>query len=55
MFNFLEIGAGIFFASWVMFACWMVAGERQAIRCRKLYLATLLKQEIGWFDRVNQS
>lgn len=35
MFNFLEIGAGIFCASWIMFACWMVAGERQAIRCRK--------------------
>jgi ATP-binding cassette subfamily B (MDR/TAP) protein 1 len=44
MWNFLEIGIGVFVASWLMFACWMVAGERQAIRCRKVYLRTLLNQ-----------
>lgn len=38
MFNFLEIGAGVFVACWVMMACWMISGERQAIRCRKHYL-----------------
>jgi hypothetical protein len=26
MWNFLEIGLGVFFASWLMFGCWMVAG-----------------------------
>lgn len=55
MWNFLEIGLGVFLASWIMFGCWMMAGERQAIRCRKKYLGALLKQEIGWFDRVNQT
>lgn len=44
MFNFLEIGAGVFVACWVMTACWTIAGERQAIRCRKAYLDALLKQ-----------
>lgn len=44
MWNFLEIGAGVFVASWLMFACWMIAGERQAIRCRKVYLRALLNQ-----------
>lgn len=55
MWNFLEIGLGVFVASWLMLGCWMIAGERQAIRCRKKYLAALLKQEVGWFDRVNQT
>lgn len=26
MFNFLEIGAGVFFACWIMTACWIIAG-----------------------------
>lgn len=39
----------------VMYACWMVTGERQVITCRKEYLKSLLKQDIGWFDKVNQS
>ena len=38
-----------------MTACWIIAGERQAIRCRKIYLDALLKQEIGWFDRIDQT
>lgn len=38
-----------------MFACWMIAGERQSIACRKAYLGSLLRQEIGWFDTINQS
>ena len=55
MLQFIYIGAAVFVVSWVMFACWMITGERQAIACRKAYLASLLKQEIGWFDTVNQS
>ena len=55
MLNFIYIGIGAFAAGWGMFACWMIAGERQGIACRKAYLRSLLKQEIGWFDTVNQS
>ena len=44
MFNFLKIGAGTFGAGWGMFACWMIAGERQGITCRKEYLKSLLRQ-----------
>lgn len=32
-------------------SCWMVTGERQASRIRSLYLKTLLRQEIGFFDQ----
>ena len=55
MFVFLYIGAGAFFAGWLMFACWMIAGERQTIACRKAYLKSLLQQEIAWFDSINQT
>ena len=55
MLNFLYIGLGAFAAGWGMFACWMISGERQGIACRKAYLRSLLRQEIGWFDTINQS
>jgi len=55
LFRFIYIGLGAFAAGWLMFMCWMIAGERQSIACRKEYLRSLLKQEIGWFDIINQS
>lgn len=44
MLTFIYVGIGVFFAGWLMFACWMVTGERQAINCRKAYLKSLLRQ-----------
>ncbi|KAJ7968838.1 ABC transporter B family protein [Quillaja saponaria] len=31
-------------------SCWMVTGERQATRIRSLYLETILRQDIAFFD-----
>jgi len=31
-------------------SCWMVTGERQAARIRGMYLKTILKQDITFFD-----
>ena len=31
--------------------CWMVTGERQAARIRSLYLKTILRQDIAFFDK----
>ncbi|PIA60707.1 hypothetical protein AQUCO_00300311v1 [Aquilegia coerulea] len=47
-FVYLAIGAGI--ASCLQVACWMVTGERQAARMRSLYLKTILRQDISFFD-----
>nr|BAS29581.1 B-type ABC transporter [Thalictrum minus] len=47
-FVYLAIGAGT--ASCLQVACWMVTGERQAARMRSLYLKTILRQDIGFFD-----
>ncbi|KAG1370989.1 hypothetical protein COCNU_16G000830 [Cocos nucifera] len=50
----LEFGSGV--ASFLRKyrfeeACWMAAGERQAARIRNLYLKTILRQEIAFFDK----
>ncbi|KAK4399303.1 ABC transporter B family member 9 [Sesamum angolense] len=47
-FVYLAIGAGI--ASLLQMMCWMVTGERQAARIRGLYLQTILRQDIEFFD-----
>ncbi|KAG6517606.1 hypothetical protein ZIOFF_021002 [Zingiber officinale] len=48
-FVYLAIGAGI--ASFLQVACWMATGERQSARIRNLYLETILRQEIAFFDK----
>ncbi|XP_029124115.1 ABC transporter B family member 11 isoform X2 [Elaeis guineensis] len=48
-FVYLAIGSGV--ASFFQVACWMATGERQAARIRNLYLKTILRQEIGFFDK----
>ncbi|KAF8401217.1 hypothetical protein HHK36_012146 [Tetracentron sinense] len=48
-FVYLAVGSGV--ASFFQVACWMVTGERQAARIRSLYLKTILRQDIGFFDK----
>ncbi|WOH11980.1 hypothetical protein DCAR_0831476 [Daucus carota subsp. sativus] len=48
LYVYLAIGAGI--ASVLQVSCWMVSGERQAARIRGLYLKTILRQDIAFFD-----
>ncbi|XP_020580289.1 ABC transporter B family member 9-like [Phalaenopsis equestris] len=48
-FVYLAIGAGA--ASFLQVSCWIVTGERQAAHIRSLYLKTILRQDIGFFDK----
>ncbi|KAJ8898766.1 hypothetical protein K2173_005085 [Erythroxylum novogranatense] len=48
-FVYLAVGCGV--ASFLQVACWMITGERQAARIRGLYLKTILRQEVGFFDK----
>ncbi|KAI3843440.1 hypothetical protein MKX03_024334 [Papaver bracteatum] len=48
-FVFLGIGSGV--ASFFQVACWMITGERQAVRIRGLYLKMIMRQEIAFFDK----
>ncbi|KAM5561877.1 ABC transporter B family member 4 [Rosa sericea] len=45
---YLALGAGV--AAFLQVACWMATGERQAARIRSLYLKTILRQEVAFFD-----
>ncbi|KAK7259118.1 hypothetical protein RIF29_24716 [Crotalaria pallida] len=46
---YLGIGTGV--AAFLQVACWMATGERQAARIRGLYLKTILRQDISFFDK----
>ncbi|PIA35085.1 hypothetical protein AQUCO_03600027v1 [Aquilegia coerulea] len=48
-FVILGIGAGI--VSFFQVACWMITGERQASRVRNIYLKTILRQDVAFFDK----
>lgn len=48
-FLYLALGSGV--AAFSQVSCWMITGERQAVRIRNLYLKAILRQDIGYFDR----
>ncbi|KAF6172243.1 hypothetical protein GIB67_024865 [Kingdonia uniflora] len=48
-FVYLAVVAGI--SGYFQVACWMVTGARQAARIRSLYLKTILRQDIAFFDK----
>ncbi|KAH9619688.1 hypothetical protein KSS87_015757 [Heliosperma pusillum] len=48
-FVYLAIASGL--ASFLQVACWMVTGERQTSRMRNLYLKTILRQDVAFFDK----
>ncbi|XP_050239582.1 ABC transporter B family member 11-like isoform X2 [Quercus robur] len=48
-FLYLAVGTGA--ASFFQMTCWMATGERQAARIRSLYLRTILRQDISFFDK----
>ncbi|XP_040990027.1 ABC transporter B family member 11-like isoform X2 [Juglans microcarpa x Juglans regia] len=50
---YLALGSGV--ASFFQMACWMVTGERQAASIRSLYLKTILRQDIGFFDKETKT
>lgn len=51
---FFYVGVGALFASWIAFASWTILSERMAVRCRKAYMKSLLRQDVGWYDLQNQ-
>ncbi|GAB2280616.1 ABC transporter B member 11 [Dionaea muscipula] len=49
--KFVYLAMGVAAAAFLQVACWMVTGERQSARIRNLYLKTILRQDIGFFDK----
>nr|XP_043636161.1 ABC transporter B family member 11-like [Erigeron canadensis] len=50
---YLALGAGA--AAFLQVGCWMVNGERQSARIRRLYLKTILRQDVGYFDQETKT
>jgi ATP-binding cassette subfamily B (MDR/TAP) protein 1 len=48
--RFVFMGIGAFCASYISVLCMSVSGERQSHRVRKLYVKSLIYQDIGWYD-----
>ncbi|XP_048127331.1 ABC transporter B family member 11-like isoform X3 [Rhodamnia argentea] len=48
-FIYLAFGCGA--AAFLQVSCWIVTGERQAARIRGLYLQTILRQDVTFFDK----
>ncbi|XP_074315974.1 ABC transporter B family member 11-like [Silene latifolia] len=49
--KFVYLAIGVAIAAFLQVACWMVTGERQAARIRNLYLKTILRQDVAFFDK----
>nr|CAD1842579.1 unnamed protein product [Ananas comosus var. bracteatus] len=47
-FVYLAGASGV--AAFLQVSCWMVTGERQASRIRRLYLKAILRQDVAFFD-----
>ncbi|KAK4848151.1 hypothetical protein QYF36_009814 [Acer negundo] len=48
--KFVYLGVGSAVASFLQVSCWMVTGERQSGRIRRMYLKTILRQDVAFFD-----
>ncbi|XVF21987.1 hypothetical protein REPUB_Repub12eG0135900 [Reevesia pubescens] len=48
--RFVYLATGAAAAAFLQVTCWMVTGERQAARIRGLYLKTILRQDVAFFD-----
>jgi len=48
------IGAGMLVAGYIAQASWVLSAEYQTKRIRMLYLHSILRQDMGWFDKGGQ-
>ncbi|VAI55324.1 unnamed protein product [Triticum turgidum subsp. durum] len=48
--NFIYLGLGTAVASFLQMSCWAISGERQSARIRSLYLKSVMRQDIAFFD-----
>ncbi|KAF8042952.1 hypothetical protein BT93_A1323 [Corymbia citriodora subsp. variegata] len=53
--NFIYLALGCGAAAFLQVSCWMVTGERQAVRIRGLYLQTILRQDVTFFDKETKT
>jgi ATP-binding cassette subfamily B (MDR/TAP) protein 1 len=52
---FIGTGTIQFIGGFIMYFGWIIAGYRQAQKCRASYLTAIFRQPIGWFETQDQS
>ncbi|KAJ3243519.1 hypothetical protein HDU78_000400 [Chytriomyces hyalinus] len=52
--NFVYFGVAMMVAGYVSQALWVLAGENQARRIRELYMRSILRQDMSWFDMAEE-
>jgi ATP-binding cassette subfamily B (MDR/TAP) protein 1 len=52
---FIYIGIFGFLSGWAMVTFWLITGERQASKCRRLYFEALMRQDLSFYDCQDQS
>ncbi|RHY26778.1 hypothetical protein DYB32_007306 [Aphanomyces invadans] len=50
VYKFLGVAAAVLVSGFGQIACWSITSSRQTKRMREAYAASILRQEIGWFD-----
>lgn len=53
--QYVLFGVGSIFGGWGMQYFWLIAGESQANKCRKHYIESLMRQEVGWYETQQSS
>lgn len=48
--EFLYVAAGMFYCVAVHSICWTLVGDNQALKIREVYIKSVLRQDIQWFD-----
>ncbi|ORX45112.1 P-loop containing nucleoside triphosphate hydrolase protein [Hesseltinella vesiculosa] len=51
---FAYMGTAVLCAAYIANACWVWTGESQTRRIRLLYLHSILRQDMGWFDKAEE-
>ncbi|KAJ3124101.1 (ABC) transporter [Physocladia obscura] len=52
--KFVYFGIAMFFAGYSSQCLWVLAGENQSRKIRELYLRSILRQDLGWFDMAEE-
>ncbi|KAI8369689.1 p-glycoprotein [Blakeslea trispora] len=52
--TYLFMGVAVLLASYISSCLWILTGENQTRRIRQAYVHSVLRQEMGWFDKAEE-
>ncbi|KAI8143268.1 putative ABC transporter protein [Fennellomyces sp. T-0311] len=48
------LGTAMLVGAYITHACWVMSGERQTNRIKQLYIHSILRQDMAWFDKAEE-